>query len=68
MQPMMNDARASMRKARCACAEGLFSDSSVVMNAEFRKIRPAATKIKPAVQSCNSGQGEASSQKALMNL
>ena len=64
----MNDARASMKKARLACAEGLFSDSSVVMNAELRKIRPAATKIKPAVPSCNSGQGEASSQKALMNL
>ena len=57
-----------MRKARRARAEGLFSDSNVVMNAEFRNIRPAAIKSKPAVPSCNSGQGEASSQKALMNL
>ena len=65
---MINDARASMRKARRACAEGLFSGSSVVMNAEFLKIRPVATKINPAVPSCNSGQGEASSHKALMNL
>ena len=47
---MMNDARASMKKARLACAEGLFSDSSVDMNAELRKIRPAATKIKPLYQ------------------
>ena len=44
-----------MRKARRARAEGLFSDRSVDMNAEYRKIRPAATKIKPAVPSCNSG-------------
>ena len=65
---MMNDARAITRKDRRVRAEGLFSESSVVMNAEFRKIRPAATKIKPAAPSCNSGQGEASSQKALMNL
>ena len=65
---MMNDARSGMRKARRARAKGLFFDSSVVMNAEFRKIRPAATKIKPAVPSRNSGQEEASSQKALMNL
>ena len=46
MQPMLNDARASMRKALRACTEGLFFDSSVVMNAEFRKISPAATKIR----------------------
>ena len=65
---MMNDVRASMRMDRRARAEGLVSESSVVINAEFRKIRPAAIKIKPAVPSCNSGQGEASSQKALMNL
>ena len=64
----MNDARASMKKARHEYAEGLFFDSSVVMNAELRKIRPAAIKIKSAVPSCNSGQGEASSQKVLMNL
>ena len=57
-----------MRMERRARAEGLVSESSVVINAEFRKIRPAAIKIKPAVPSCNSGQGEASSQKALMNI
>ncbi|AHF63312.1 hypothetical protein Syncc8109_0935 [Synechococcus sp. WH 8109] len=56
-----------MRKARRARAEGLFSDSSFVMNVEFRKNRPAATKIKPALSRCNSGQGEASSQKVLVN-
>ena len=59
----MNDARAIIRKDRRARAEGLFSASSVVMNAEFRKIRLAAIKIKPAAPSCNSGQGEASGQK-----
>ena len=42
----MKDARASMRKDRRARAEGLFSESSVVMNAEFRNPRPAATTIK----------------------
>ena len=52
---MMNDVRASMRMDRRARAEGLVSESSVVVNAEFRKIRPAAIKIR-------------SSQKALMNL
>jgi hypothetical protein len=65
---MMKDARASMRKDRRARAEGLFSESSVVINAEFRNPRPAATTIKPAAPSCNSGKGEASIQKALMNL
>ena len=64
----MNDVRASMRIDRRDRAEGLVSESSVVINAEFRKIRPAAIKIKPAVPSCNPGQGDASSQKALMNL
>jgi len=54
-----------MKKARRVCAEELFSDSSVVMNAEFRKIRPAATKIKPAVPSCNSGQGKHQAKKRL---
>ena len=57
-----------MRKDRRARAAGLFSESSVVKKAEFRKMRPDATNINPATASCNSGQGEASSQKALMNL
>ena len=65
---MMKDAKASMRNDRRARAEGLFSERSVVINAEFRNPRPAATTIKPAAPSYNSGQGEASVQKALMNL
>ena len=64
----MKDAKASMRKDCRARAEELFSESSVVMNAEFRNPHPAATMIKPAAPSCNSGLGEASVQKALMNL
>ena len=65
---MMKAAMASMRKDRRVRAAELFSERSVVNKAEFRKMRPDATKINPAAPSCNSGQGEASSQKALMNL
>ena len=57
-----------MRKDRRARAAGLFSESSLVKNAEFLKMRPDATKINPAAASCNSGQGEVSSQKALINF
>ena len=45
MQLMMNDTRATMKKARRVCVEVLFFYSTVVVNAEFRKIRPATIKI-----------------------
>ena len=63
MQLMMNDARASIRKARRARAEELFSDSSFVMNAEFRKNRPAAIKIKQPVSVATQAKGKHQAKK-----
>ena len=57
-----------MKKDRSARAAVLFSESSVVKQAEFLTTRPDATKINPAAPICNSGQVEAPSQKVLMNL
>ena len=57
-----------MKKDRSARAAVLFSESSVVKQAEFGTTRPDATKINLEAPSCNSGQEEASRQKALMNL
>ena len=60
---MMNDVRASMRMDRRARAEGLVSEGSVVINAKFLKIRPAAIKIKPAVPSCTQAKGKLQAKK-----